>query len=312
MKYFITGGAGFIGREVTRQLLKENHTVTIYDDFSFGRDENIAEFRANNSLKVVKGRIQDHDHLLNSMKDLQPDCIIHLAALHFIPFCNSHPLETIQANVEGTYSVFEAASKLQVKRVLFASSGVLYQSEEKPLEETGDPPTPTDVYGCSKFIGEQLCEYFSRKPDGQYIIMRFFNTYGLYETNEHLIPEIMKQLHNGNRLKLGNIKTKRDYIFTEDIARAIILLSQSNRISKKLELVNIGSGKEFSAEEIVNKIALLMRQDINIDVDAQRIRPSDKMHQTASLEHIKELINWNPEHSLEDGLTKLLKFEKLI
>ena len=311
MKYFITGGAGFIGRELVKQLLEEKHSVTIYDNFSFGRMENIAEFEDNSSFKIIRGDIKEYSNLFEAMKTITPDVVVHLAALHFIPFCNANPTDTIRNNVEGTYGVFEAASKLGVKRVLFASSGAIYASEEHPLDEKKDIPQPVDVYGCSKLLGEGVCKYFSRISAMQIVTMRFFNTYGLYETNEHLIPEIMKQLHRGDVLHLGNMKTKRDYIFTEDIARAIHLLSQSNKFERNYEVVNIGSGVEHSGEEIIETIGNILGRKIILNVDPTRMRNSDKMHQIANLAYTQSFINWEPKFQIEQGLRIILEKEHI-
>lgn len=311
MNIFITGAAGFIGREVVKQLLALGHHVLVYDDFSFGKKENLKEFKHNSKLAIVEGKIENHSELHKAMKRFQPRIVIHLAAMHFIPFCNAHPLETIRINVEGTGSLFEAAVKLNVKRVLFASSGAIYASEEHELDEFRDTPTPVDIYGISKLLGEHLCRYYTKRYGIESVAMRFFNTYGPFETNEHLIPEIMKQLRRGNALKLGNIKTKRDYVFTEDIARAIILLLLSTKL-ERFDVVNIGSGREYSAEEIVGALSKILHRQISINIDKSRIRHSDKMHQIASLERIKKYISWQPEYSLEKGLSTLLEFESLL
>jgi SAM-dependent methyltransferase len=141
--------------------------------------------------------------------------------------------------------------------------------------------------------------------------MRFFNTYGPFETNPHLLPEIMKQLREGTLIKLGNITSKRDYIFVEDIANAIKLLSLSKRIGK-CEILNIGTGLEYSAEEIVNNLSKLLQREISIKVDENKLRNSDKMHQIASLIRIKELINWKPQYDIQKGLQALLDYEQLV
>jgi UDP-glucose 4-epimerase len=311
MNYFITGGAGFIGREIVRQLLQFGHKVCIYDDFSFGSVKNINEFHKNILFRIIKGKIENHSHLVRSMKRDEPEVVIHLAALHFIPYCNSHPLSAIKTNVEGTYSVFEASVKSNVKRVLFASSGALYASVDHPLIEDQDKPNPTDVYGCSKLLGEQICEYYSRMNQLEVVAMRFFNTYGPYETNKHLIPEIMKQLHKHSFLRLGNVETKRDYIYTEDIARGVIKLSQCKK-NQRFEIVNIGTGKEYSVAELVKKISKIMGKELDVKIETDRLRKSDKLHQIADLQHIKNIADWEPSIEMDEGLHKLLHYEKLV
>jgi UDP-glucose 4-epimerase len=311
MKILITGGAGFIGREVVKQALKAGHSVVIYDNYSFGRNENIDEFRTNPLLKIIKGNIENHEELISAVKLSQPETIIHLAAIHFVPYCNTHPLETIRINVEGTHSVFEAAIACNVKRVLFASSGAIYASEEHALDEKNDIPAPVDIYGISKLLCEHSGKYYFDKYGIGSIAMRFFNTYGPYETNEHLIPEILKQLKRSRTVKLGNVKTKRDYIFTEDIAKAILQLAVSNNLEKH-EIMNIGTGKEYSAEEIIDTMSELLGYRITIEVDGMKMRKSDKLHQIAGGAKIRSIIGWYPQYSLKDGLKILLKHENLL
>ncbi|MGE5680402.1 MAG: NAD-dependent epimerase/dehydratase family protein, partial [Bacillota bacterium] len=241
--YFVTGGAGFIGRETVRHLLLNKCRVTVYDDFSFGRKENLEEFKENKLLEVITGKVEDSDNLSDKIMRLRPEVIIHLAAIHFIPFCNNNTLETIKINVDGTYSVLDAAARFGVKRVMLASSGAIYASELHCLSEKNDRPSPVDVYGCSKLLAENIGEYFSHTSSLEVTSMRFFNTYGPFETNKHLIPEIIEQIKKGNNIFLGNITSKRDYIFTEDIAKAIVMLSECKNL-KKYEVVNIGTGIE--------------------------------------------------------------------
>ncbi|MBY0425465.1 MAG: NAD(P)-dependent oxidoreductase, partial [Cytophagales bacterium] len=278
--YFITGGAGFIGREVTKQLLSEGKKVTVYDDFSFGREANLEEFANNSNLKIVKGKIEDYPNLFSAMKESEADVVMNLAALHFIPYCNKYPLETLRVNVEGTYSVFEAATLLQIPKIVSTSSGAIYPSTEDLLIEDQQIAKPVDVYGCSKWLNENIGEFFSNKNVSKIITVRLFNTYGPFETNEHIIPEMMKQLQNGYVLKLGNVKTKRDYIYVEDTATGFIKLSQSTPESNHT-IVNLGTGLEYSAEEIVSKIQDLLEHEIVIETDPSKLRPVDKMHQTA-------------------------------
>ena len=120
MKYVVTGGAGFIGREVVRQLLSAGPSVSIYDDFSFGREANIKEFARHPQLQVTKGKVEDLTALHACVLSFRPDVVIHLAALHSIPYCNRHPLQTIRINVEGTYSVFDSCEQAGVSKVVMA------------------------------------------------------------------------------------------------------------------------------------------------------------------------------------------------
>ena len=311
-KILITGGAGFIGREVVKQLLDLKYAIVILDNFSFGRQKNISEFLQNSLFKCIKEDINNYENISQIIRNEKPTSIIHLAALHYIPFCNSHPLDTIETNVNATFNLLKASSDNNVKKVLFASSGAIYASRDFSLKEDVEVPEPVDIYGLSKLLGEKICEYFSKISDCTITAMRFFNTYGPYETNEHLIPEIIKQIKNNNyKLKLGNIKTKRDYIYVEDIAKAIVELANT-QITNKYQAVNIGTGLEFSAEQIISRISKIMNKDIQVMIDKNRLRNADKMHQIASLDSIQTILGWVPRYGIDEGLKKLLIFEKLL
>lgn len=311
-KFLITGGAGFIGREVVKQLLKEGNKIVVIDNLSFGRLENIKEFKNSPNFKFYKEDILNYDKIKEIIMVEKAKIAIHLAALHYIPYCNEHQDEAMNVNVNATYQLFFYLAKAGIEKILFASSGAIYASEESELVENKDLPQPVDIYGLTKLLGENICEYFSRNFKLKITAMRFFNTYGPYETNPHLIPEIIKQLKAGNyNLLLGNIKTKRDYIYVEDLANAICELSLS-KDDKLFEIINIGTGLEHSAEEIIECIERLIGKKINILIDQNRIRKNDKMHQIASLDLAKAKINWRPKYKIDEGLKKLLTFENLL
>ena len=313
MKYLITGGAGFIGREIVKQILQnKKNKVLIYDNFSFGNKINIQEFISNPNLQIIKGDILNFKKIEKTVFSYDPEIIIHLAAIHFIPLCEKFPQKTMDINVQASFHLLNICTKLlNLKKFLFASSGAIYRSELNELQEDINTPEPLDNYGISKSLGEQICQYFSKKMKSKIMILRFFNTYGPFETNEHLVPEIIKQLKKSSKLQLGNIHSKRDYIFTEDIANAVVKLSICKQ-ENNLEIINIGSNKEYSAEELVQVISKLLGKKIEININQNRLRKSDKPHQIASHIKIKQFIKWSPTFTIEKGLKKLLEHEGLI
>jgi UDP-glucose 4-epimerase len=304
---FITGGAGFIGRWLVNCCLQDGHAVTVYDNLCAGRLANLAEFQ--DRITFYQADILDEEQLEAAMAETQPDLVFHLAAHHFIPFCNENPLETLRVNAEGTYAVLQQAANAGVDTAVVASSGVVYPSVDDPLTEDMDT-VPPDVYGLSKLMTEQVAEHMAQTTNMTCVAARLFNTYGAYETNPHLIPHIVESLHAGPEIPLGNIYTKRDYIYVEDVAN--LLLQSALHATDSYSVVNVGTGMEYSAEEIVEVISDLIGTDIHIDVDQSRIRAVDKMHQRADTTRLQQLTDTKAQHSLEDGLTKLLREEQLL
>ena len=304
----ITGGAGFIGRALVRVCLEQGCRVAVLDNLGFGRRSNLAPFE--DRIVFFEGDIRDEAAVDNVMKTTNPKCVIHLAALHFIPYCDSHPKETLDVNVVGTHVVLRAAAQWGVERTVFASSGALYASATHPLTEWEDKPAPVDVYGLSKLLGEQVCNFFDVNTSLSCRVARLFNAYGPYETNPHLIPHIMESLHRGPIIELGNIHTKRDYVYVEDIANTLFLYSQADEV--KQTIMNVGTGFEYSAEELVGCLADLLGTPIEIVADPGRTRKIDKEHQIASTARMTELAGYKPPHTLREGLRKLLAHEGLL
>lgn len=304
---FITGGAGFIGRWVVRRCLQDGHNVTVYDNLCAGTLDNLTDF--SDQITFYEADIRDEDELSAAMAESRPNAVFHLAAHHFIPFCNENPLETLQVNVDGTYAVLTQAAAAGARTAVVASSGAVYPSVDDLLSEdmTTSPP---DVYGLSKQLAEEVTAHAANTTDLTCVAARLFNTYGAYETNPHLIPHIVESLQSGPDVPLGNIYTKRDYIYVEDVAD--LLVESARRASAPYTVVNVGTGKEYSAEEIVATIGELMGTDIDIDVDESRIRAVDKMHQRADTTRLEDLTRRRAAHSIRDGLKKLLQQEHLV
>jgi nucleoside-diphosphate-sugar epimerase len=141
-------------------------------------------------------------------------------------------------------------------------------------------------------------------------ICRVFNNYGPRETNLHILPEIIKQLREGNRLYLGNTTTRRDYIYTSDTARAFMLLSKT--IPRPVETVNVSSGHHSSVDELIAHIGKILGRQIEVVTDPKRFRKADKQVQVADLAKLKALTGWTPAVGLDQGLESLLRFEGLL
>jgi UDP-glucose 4-epimerase len=300
----VTGGLGFIGNELVRQLLGGGEEVVIIDNEN-RRAPDIADIA---EVRVEKIDICDNERIIKLLAELKPEKVFHLAAIHFIPECNAHPERTLRINVEGTQSMLNASAKAGVGRFLFASSGAVYADSESNLTEQS-LVKPVDVYGLSKLFGEQLCEWFADNTDLMAVCCRLFNNYGPRETNAHIVPEIFAQLSKGDVLKLGNIKPVRDYIHTSDCAKAFIKLSGHK--SNKLEKVNVATGTGYSVEDMIEKIRRITGRDISIERDESRYRKIDKMSQVASIEYLEQLTGWKPEVNINKGLEMLVHYEKL-
>lgn len=302
MKILVTGGAGFIGSAIVPVLKKEGHEVYVLDNLSFGNRDFIDVPEDHFSLADIR----DYKTVAKVLALINPDVVVHLAAIHFIPYCNQHPFEAADTNIRGTMNVLDSCKLLpQLKKVFFASTAAVYPIFDEPLNETHEL-LPLDIYGLSKLTGEYLCKKFFHETGMPTVICRFFNAFGPNETNPHLIPEIERQLKSGCRtIKLGNLTPKRDYIHTYDMASAISRLLKLN--DPGYNIFNLGRGIEYSVIEIVEAFERYLNQKINIEVDPARVRKVEREHLVADVSKLKTTVGWEPEWGIDDGIKNLVE-----
>jgi UDP-glucose 4-epimerase len=302
----ITGGAGFIGRALVAHSLGRGHRVVVIDNLCAGTREALSPFI--DRIEFHQLDILDADGIDGVMADARPGIVFHLAAHHFVPFCEAHPRETLRVNVEGSQVVLGAAVRHRARRAIVASTGALYPSREDILGEEVEA-APADVYGLSKSMTEQVAALLATTGDTGFLVARLFNTYGPFETNPHLIPHIVECLRAGDVVVLGNTDTKRDYLYVDDAAEMLYRGALAD--IDGYAVVNLGTGIEHSAAEIVGAIESILGRPITIRVDPTRIRAVDKLHQKADTRRFHALTGMRARHTLADGLRLLLAHESM-
>jgi UDP-glucose 4-epimerase len=211
----VIGGAGFLGYHLVNNLLQKGHRVLVYDNLFAGRRR--CDLPWINQVDFVEGDILNSALLHASLRDFSTHVIYHLAAIHYIPYCNERPADAMRVNVEGTLNVVLAARQLpSVTGLVFASSVALYSLSDRTHLET-DQPSPSDIYGLTKMLGEQVVRQYAIEGGFNSLCVRLTNLYGPHETNPHVIPTILKQVANGtDQIKLGRLDTYRDF-FSVDV-----------------------------------------------------------------------------------------------
>lgn len=302
----VTGGAGFIGSELVSQLLEKQYSVIVYDNFSFGKHDNLPQ---NNSVNIVAGDLRDADLINATFSKYKPTYIFHMAALHFIPYCIANPQETIQVNVEGTLNVLEACKKIDIDSLVYASTAAVYPISDKAHKEN-DQTGPIEIYGATKLFGETLISLFHKETHSKCAIARLFNGFGRRETNPHVIPDILKQLPDGNTIHLGNVDPKRDFINTIDISRALIHMAESTDFN--FDVFNVGTGKQTSVEDVVKVISKILNRPLTIVTEDERKRKVERINLVPEISKIKNSLGWEPKISLEEGFRDMLTYEGFV
>lgn len=297
-RVLVTGGAGFIGSTLVRELLKDGAEVIVFDNFLSGKIQNLLEVQ--DSIKIIKGDIRDNG-LDKVFTDNQVDVVFNLAAEPYIPHCYERPHQFFDINAGGALNVMFACIKSGVKRVLQYSTSEVYGTAKYTPMDEHHPTIPHSTYAVSKLAADRLCFTLFHEQNLQVVIMRQFNVFGPRETQPYVIPEIISQLNQGNKLKLGNLHSRRDFTFVTDAAKAAIALAECDRAVG--EVVNMGYGVDYSIEQMAYMIAELMKvNDVTIDIQRNRLRPLDVNHLNCDNSKIKKLTGWEPEVDFIAGL----------
>lgn len=301
----MTGGCGFIGAHLCAHLVERGEDIVVVDDLSVGSRGNL-EVLGVTGVDVQTVDIRDVESLTRLLQKSRPEKVIHLAAVHFIPLCESDPVNAIRTNVEGTQALLEACTAAgSIQSVVLASSGAVYRPDTTAHQETAELG-PTDTYGHTKLWAEQLSHLFHAKTGIAVGIARIFNTFGPGETNPHFIPSVIVQLMEASTIRVGNLTTRRDYVYVSDLVAAIARLGDVCP-ERGLLTCNVGREEAVEGSRIVELIATALGRDVKIEVDRQRVRTDDRPVLVSNCRLAHSELDWHPQTGLEEGLEAALE-----
>jgi len=300
----VTGGAGFIGSTLVRELIKENAKVIVYDNMLIGSERYLDEVK--DDIKLIKKDIRDNDFDQVLIKN-DVECVFNLAAEPYIPKCYEDPRQFFDINANGALNVMLACKDTGIKRVLQYSTSEVYGTAKYVPMDENHPTIPLSTYAVSKLAADRLCFTLYHEQKIPVIILRQFNSYGPREAQPYIIPEIITQLSKSNKLILGNIKARRDFTYVMDAVKAAILLIKHKKAEG--EVFNCGYGEDYSIEEVARIIGEVMGHDsINIIVEKKRFRPVDVQRLQCNFFKLHKLTGWVPKIDLKEGLRKTIKW----
>ena len=297
MHYLVTGGAGFIGTNIVKKLLVDGHKVRVIDNYIAGKKSE----RFQDEAEYVEGDIRNLDDLKKVMVGI--DGVFHEAAVPRVPYSVEHPQETNDHNLTGTINVLETAKEAGVKRVVFATSSSVFGSDDPKALKEDAPKNPKSPYALQKLAGQEYCRLFSELYGLETVSLCYYNIYGPYMDPEGayalVIGKFLLQRQKGNPMTIcGDGEYYRDYTHVDDCVRANILAMQSDKVGKG-EMINVGNNNPHS----VNDLAKLIGGD-TVTIDA---RAGDPRYARADNTKAKELLGWEPEIELDDGIERLKK-----
>jgi UDP-glucose 4-epimerase len=294
----VTGGAGFIGSHLAERLIAEGHRVTVLDNLSTGRPENLASLRGHPRLQVVQEDVADHNAIKAHFQGV--DWVFHLAARADVVPAIQRPLDYHRANVDGTVSVLEASRVAGVQRFIYAASSSCYQVPTAyPTPETA-PSAPPHPYAMTKWVGEQYVLHWGQVYKLPVVSLRLFNVYGPRSRTTGAYGAVFgvflaQKLAGQPFTVVGDGTQTRDFIFVTDVAEAMVRAAQSDLAG---EVLNVGSGQPYSVNRLVE---LLGGEAVQVPK-----RPGEPDCTWADISKINQLLGWEPRISFEDGVHIML------
>lgn len=297
-KSIITGGAGFIGSNLTDHLVRIGHKVIVLDNFVSGKKSNLSHHRKQD-VKIIKIDISKSKKLDKYFKGVH--YVFHFAALTQIIPSVKNPKKYFKNNVIGTLRVVEAAKKAKIKKFVYAASSSCYGTPKKLPTSEKDKIDLKNPYAATKFIGEEIIMKYASMFKMPNISLRFFNVYGprLNISGQYsaVIGNFLLQTKNNKALTIvGNGKQTRDFIHVDDLINACVKVIKSKSINK---IYNLGSGKKTS----INTIAKIFNGKKKFIPN----RPGEAKNSLAEISKLKKDTKWKPAVSVQEGIKRLLK-----
>jgi len=300
MKILVTGGAGFIGSNVSDALVKDGHEVTVLDNLSTGKEGNI-----NPEVKFYNVDLLDIESLELVFREFKPDVVDHHAAQIDVRKSVEDPAFDAETNIIGSINLFELSINYGVKRIIFASTGGALYGEPSNLPASEDTPIePLSPYGVAKYCVENYLNYFKRIYGIERVILRYANVYG--PRQDPLGEAGVVAIFTGKILKgetpviFGDGTQTRDYIYIEDVVEANVLA-----LNGKEGVYNIGTGKETSVNELIEVFSKILGREIHPEYMSPR---KGEVHRISlDGERARRELGFVPKYSLPEGISIVVK-----
>jgi nucleoside-diphosphate-sugar epimerase len=310
-KFLVTGGAGFIGSNITEKLLKDGHYVRVLDNFSSGKESNLAfaQGLSAKNYELIKGDIRDKAACDKACQGV--DYVLHQAALRSVPKSMKDPESYNDVNINGTLCMLQAASKNKVKRFVLASSSSVYGDVDTFPEKEDFYPKLISPYALSKLANEYYCKIWAEFFDVSCVCLRYFNVFGprqaLDDEYAVVIPKFIHCiLHDEQPPIFGTGKQSRDFTYIDSVVQANILAATTPGI--KYEVFNVANGKDNTVLELVAMLNKIIGK--NIKPKLLPIRPGDVFRTSASISKINKVLKYKPTVDFEEGLRRTVEYFK--
>lgn len=302
-KYLVTGGAGFIGSNLTRYILDRGHDVAVLDNFATGKRENLAEIAGR--ITLIEGDIRDAKTVESAMAGCC--AVFHEAALGSVPRSVEDPVTSHDVNVNGTIRVLEAARKVGLKRVVFAASSSAYGNREESPKHEAMAPLPISPYASSKIACEAYMQGYAASFGLETFCLRYFNVFGPrqdpFGAYAAVIPAFVSRLLKGQPpVVFGDGEQSRDFCYIDNVCHANWLAANAPAKVCNGWPVNIACNQRTSLNQILTQLGQLLKVNLKAIYEPQRA--GDVKHSMADISLARKRLGYQPQVYFEDGLAR--------
>ena len=305
--YLVTGGAGFIGSNIVKELLKRGEKVRVLDNFATGKRDNLNPFRSNPNFDIVEGDLRSFHIVRSAIRGV--DFVLHQGALPSVPRSINDPITTNDVNILGTLNILEAAKEFGVKRVVCASSSSVYGNSEKLPKEENMQISPLSPYAITKYAQERYCQVYYQIYRLETVCLRYFNVFGPNQDPSSqysaVIPKFINMIHDGIRpVIFGDGSQSRDFTYVDNNVEANILACTAQNAPG--ETFNIACGERYTLIDLVDEINKML--GTNVQPLFNETRTGDVKHSLASIEKAKNILGFNVKTDFKSGLKKTIEY----
>jgi dTDP-glucose 4,6-dehydratase len=309
-RILVTGAGGFIGSHLTEELVRQGEEVRAFVRYNSRDERGLLEYSPQEILRqieIIPGDLKDPDGVRKAVRGCHK--VFHLGALIAIPYSYVHPFDFVQTNVVGTANLLNACLENgAVEKIVHTSTSEVYGTAQYiPIDER-HPLQAQSPYAASKIGADKLAESYFLSFNLPIATLRPFNTFGPRQSLRAIIPTIISQALHDRKIRLGNTKPRRDFLFVRDTVRGFIELGKCDEAVGKV--INVGTGKDISVEELAKMVLDQIGKKGEIEVEDRRVRPerSEVMQLLSDIRLAQKLFGWAPRYSLEKGLEETIEW----
>jgi len=303
----VTGGAGFIGSHVCRELLNDGEEVIVFDNFSQGSSDLIKKVRMpdiKEKVEYVNGDITDFNGIMDTLKKFRNEKIIHTAAITFIPTAIKNPGLTFRVNTVGTFNLLEAARILGIEKFVYISTSSTYGDFQYTPADEKHPLEPKDVYGATKLAADRIAISYFRTYGLPVSIVRTSSVYGPGDLEKRATKNFVENALQGIPLELqGGGLQRRAFSYVKDVARGIVLAMKSKRSSG--EVFNISGEKDNSIREVAETVRTFIPK---AEIKETGARAIDAAKGQLDISKARAMLGYRPQYDLKAGIREYIKW----